>query len=381
MRLGRPKVALILTDDERVRLDSLAHRSRTAPHLARRARIILACAEGHDNKVVAKRLRMSQVTVCKWRGRFIRERLDGLYDEPRPGAPRRISDEQIEQVIVRTLEETPRGATHWSSRGMAKASGLGRTTVQQIWRAFGLQPHRSETFKLSNDPLLIEKVRDIVGLYMNPPAHAVVFCVDEKSQIQALDRTQPLLPMRPGTGRAADARLQTARHDDAVCRAERQDGQAGHGVPSSSSLGRVSAVPRRDRRGGAKEVRRPPDHGQLRDAQNRPDPKLVRETTALPRALHADLRIVAEPGRAVVRRADEQTVATRRAPRVSRNWRRRSASSLTRIMRIRSRSCGPRPLTRFSKTSRGSLNGHSTFRPRHLLCEPRGQDTRVLAGC
>src|SRR5712671_7737126 len=198
MGLGRPKMAPILSDDERMRLDSLAHRSRTAPHLARRARIILACAEGHDNKVVAKRLRMSQVTVCKWRGRFIRERLDGLYDERRPGTPRQISDEQIEQVIVRTLEATPRGKTHWSSRGMAKASGLGRTTVRQIWRAFGLQPHRTETFKLSTDPLLIEKVRDIVGLYMHPPTHAVVFCVDEKSQIQALDRTQPVLPMRPG---------------------------------------------------------------------------------------------------------------------------------------------------------------------------------------
>jgi transposase len=198
MRLGRPKVALILTDDERVPLDSLAHRSRTAPYMARRARIILACAEGHDNKVVAKRLRMSQTTVCKWRSRFLRDRLDGLYDEPRPGAPRRVTDEQIEQVIVRTLEETPRGATQWSSRGMAKAIGLGRKTIQQIWRAFGLQPHRSETFKLSKGPLLIEKVRDIVGLYMNPPEHAVVFCVDEKSQIQALDRTQPLLPMRPG---------------------------------------------------------------------------------------------------------------------------------------------------------------------------------------
>jgi transposase len=187
-----------LTDDERVRLDSLAHRARTAPHLARRARIILACAEGHDNKVVAKRLRMSQVTVCKWRGRFVADRLDGLYDEPRPGTPRTITDEQIEQVLIRTLEQTPRGATHWSSRGMAKASGLGRTTIQQIWRAFGLQPHRSETHKQSNDPLLIEKVRDIVGLYLNPPDRAALFCVDEKSQIQALDRTQPLLPMRPG---------------------------------------------------------------------------------------------------------------------------------------------------------------------------------------
>ena len=139
MRLGRPKVPLILTEEERVRLDSLAHRSRTAPHLARRARIVLACAEGQDNKVVAKRLRMSQTTVCKWRGRFLRDRLDGLYDEPRPGTPRRIGDEQIEQVIVRTLEETPRGATHWSSRGMAKASGLGRTTIQQnlarLWLA------------------------------------------------------------------------------------------------------------------------------------------------------------------------------------------------------------------------------------------------------
>jgi transposase len=184
-------VALILTDDERVQLDSLAHRSRTAPHLARRARIILACAAGSDNKAVAKRLRMSQTTVCKWRGRFVRDRLEGLYDEPRPGAPRRVTDQQIEDVIVRTLEATPRGATHWSSRGMANASGLGRTTIQQIWRAFGLQPHRSETFKLSKDPLLIDKVRDIVGLYMNPPEHAVVFCVDEKSQIQALDRTQP----------------------------------------------------------------------------------------------------------------------------------------------------------------------------------------------
>jgi len=198
MRLGRPKVALILTDDERVRLTSLAHRSRTAPHLARRARIILACGEGHTNTAVAKRLRMSQVTVCKWRARFIADRLDGLYDEPRPGTPRKVTDEQIEQVIVRTLEEMPRGATHWSSRDMAKASGLGRTTIQRIWRAFGLQPHRSETFKQSNDPLLIEKVRDIVGLYLKPPDRAALFCVDEKSQIQALDRTQPLLPMRPG---------------------------------------------------------------------------------------------------------------------------------------------------------------------------------------
>jgi transposase len=198
MRTGRRKVALILTDEERRRLDSLAHRSRSAPHLARRARIILACADGTDNKVVARRLHVTPGTVCKWRGRFITHRLDGLYDEPRPGAKRTITDDHVEQVIVRTLETTPRGATHWSTREMAKAVGLSHMAISRIWRTFGLQPHRSETFKLSNDPLLIEKVRDIVGLYLDPPAHAAVFCVDEKPQIQALDRTQPLLPLQPG---------------------------------------------------------------------------------------------------------------------------------------------------------------------------------------
>ena len=198
MRTGRPKVAVILTDEERGRLDSLAHRSRSAPHIARRARIILACAEGTDGKVVARRLHVTPGTVCKWRGRFIKKRLDGLYDEPRPGAKRTITDDQVEQVIVRTLETTPRGATHWSTREMAKAVGLSHMAISRIWHSFGLQPHRTETFKLSNDPLLVEKVRDIVGLYLDPPAHAAVFCVDEKPHIQALDRTQPLLPMEPG---------------------------------------------------------------------------------------------------------------------------------------------------------------------------------------
>src|SRR5262250_816316 len=136
--------------------------------------------------------------VVKWRSRFLKKRLEGLYDEPRPGAPRKVSDAQVEKVVIQTLESTPRGQTHWSTRSLAQASGLSRMTISRIWRAFGLQPHRSETFKLSPDPLLIEKVRDIVGLYMNPPDHALVFCVDEKTQIQALDRTQPLLPLRPG---------------------------------------------------------------------------------------------------------------------------------------------------------------------------------------
>src|SRR5438270_12798696 len=198
MRTGRPKVALILTDEERRRLDSLAHRSRSAPQLARRARIIVACADGTDSKVVARRLHGAPGTVCKWRGRFITQRLDGLYDEPRPGAKRTITVDQVEQVIVRTLETTPPGATHWSTREMAKAVGLSHTAISRMWHTFGLQPHRTETFKLSNDPRLVEKVRDIVGLYLNPPAHAAVFCVDEKPQIQAHDRTQPLLPLQPG---------------------------------------------------------------------------------------------------------------------------------------------------------------------------------------
>jgi transposase len=198
MRTGRPKQSLIVTAEERERLESLAHRVRSQALLARRARVVLACAQGLDNKAVAKKLRCSLGMVGKWRSRFLKARLEGLYDEPRPGAPRQVSDDQVEKVVIQTLESTPRGQTHWSTRGLAKASGLSRMTISRIWHAFGLQPHRADTFKLSPDPQLIEKVRDIVGLYMNPPEHAVVFCVDEKSQIQALDRTQPLLPMRPG---------------------------------------------------------------------------------------------------------------------------------------------------------------------------------------
>ncbi|HUP23989.1 MAG TPA: IS630 family transposase, partial [Thermoanaerobaculia bacterium] len=186
MRPGRPKAALVLTEQETRELESLARRSRTAPQAARRARIVLACASGLDNQTVARKARVTPQTVGKWRARFVERRLDGLFDEPRPGAPRQIDDEAVEAVIVKTLESTPRGATHWSTREMAKATGLSHMTISRIWRAFGLQPHRVETFKLSPDPLLVDKVRDIVGLYMNPPEHAAVLCVDEKSQIQAL---------------------------------------------------------------------------------------------------------------------------------------------------------------------------------------------------
>ena len=196
--MARPKATLVVTEEQRQLLDSMAHRARTAPQLARRARIVLMCATGLDNRVVARKLRMAEPTVGRWRQRFIDKGVDGLLDEPRPGTPRKIGDRQVEDVVTRTLESTPRGATHWSTRSLAKAAGVSPMSVHRIWQAFGLQPHRTKTFKLSPDPLLIDKVRDIVGLYLNPPQHAAVFCVDEKPQIQALNRSTPLLPLRPG---------------------------------------------------------------------------------------------------------------------------------------------------------------------------------------
>jgi len=189
---------LSLAVEERESLENWARRPTSAQALAQRARIVLECAAGRPNMVVARKLRITPQTVGKWRQRFLDRRLDGLLDEPRPGAPRQVGDAQIERVVRSTLESTPADATHWSTRAMAKRSGLSQSTIARIWRAFGLQPHRVEGFKLSRDPLFIEKVRDIVGLYLNPPDKALVLCVDEKAQIQALDRSQPLLPMRPG---------------------------------------------------------------------------------------------------------------------------------------------------------------------------------------
>jgi transposase len=198
MRTGRPKKPLVLSSEEREKLQQWAQRPKSAQRLAVRARIVLRCAEGVPNQAVARDLRITGASVGKWRERFRVHRLEGLADEPRPGAPRRVSDTQVEKLITRTLESPPAAATHWSTRSMARASKVSRATVSRIWRAFGLQPHRTETFKLSADPFFIEKVRDIVGLYLNPPEHAVVLCVDEKSQVQALDRTRPVLPLRPG---------------------------------------------------------------------------------------------------------------------------------------------------------------------------------------
>jgi transposase len=196
---GRPKNVVVLSDEERETLQRWARRHTSAQSLALRCRIVLACAEGGHDGQVAERLGINRNTVGKWRRRFIERRLDGLHDEPRPGAPRTISDDDVERVIVKTLEETPANATHWSTRSLAAATGMSQTAVSRIWRAFALKPHRAESFKLSPDPLFIDKVRDIVGLYLNPPDAAVVLCVDEKSQIQALDRTAPVFPLLPGT--------------------------------------------------------------------------------------------------------------------------------------------------------------------------------------
>jgi transposase len=195
---GRQKAELKLTSEESEALERLSRRRRSSPHQAFRAKVVLHCASGLTNTDVAKKLRTTRSTVGKWRSRFIEQRLEGLYDEPRPGVGRTITDDQIEEVVTKTLETTPKGRTHWSTRSMAAHLGLSHSTIGRIWRAFGLQPHRTESFRLSQDPQLVEKVRDIVGLYMNPPDNAVVLCVDEKSQIQALERAQPILPMSLG---------------------------------------------------------------------------------------------------------------------------------------------------------------------------------------
>ncbi|MGL5829081.1 MAG: IS630 family transposase, partial [Angustibacter sp.] len=197
---GPSAAAVELSGDERVELEALVRRRRTAQALALRSRIVLASADGKPNAVIAEELGVSRETVRKWRTRFLVGRLEGLVDDPRPGRPRVISDERINEVITKTLEERPpNGGTHWSTRSMAKNSGLSQSAVSRMWRAFGLKPQAVQSWKLSTDPFFVEKVRDVVGLYLNPPENALVLCVDEKSQIQALDRTAPVLPMLPTT--------------------------------------------------------------------------------------------------------------------------------------------------------------------------------------
>ena len=283
-----------LSEAQRQQLQRWVRRSTTAQALVLRARIVLETAAGKSDLEVAGEL--GTTTVGKWRRRFLRAGCDGLVDEPRPGAPRTIGDDDVERVVVQTLETIPAGATHWSTRSMAKACGLSAATVSRIWRAFGLKPHRCETFKLSRDPLFIEKVRDIVGLYLHPPERAVVLCVDEKPQIQALERSQPVLPMRPGL---AERRTHDYRRHGTTSLFAALD------VATGEVLGRCFPrhravelqVPRRPRQSRAGGPRHSSGAGQLRHSQDGDDSRLAGWPAALPPALHAHERILDQPGR------------------------------------------------------------------------------------
>ena len=266
---GRPKSPLVLSSEERAYLQRQVRRRRVARSLSERCRVILRCAEGAQSKAIAAELGLHEHTVGKWRRRFLKGRVEGLLDEPRAGRPRSIDDDQIAAVIERTLRSTPADATHWSIRSMGAQTGFSHTTIHRIWTAFGLQPHRSETFKLSTDPLFVEKVRDIVGLYLSPPTHALVLCVDEKSQIQALDRDQPVLPMRPGMPERRTPDLRPPRHDVAVRGARHRHRMRDRQMLQTPSRRGVPRLPQAHRRAHSRRSRRPPRHGQLRHPQDR----------------------------------------------------------------------------------------------------------------
>jgi transposase len=318
-RRGRPKKhELEVSALQRVELERIARQSRSARSVAFRARIVLECAGGASNAAVAAKLRTTGFTVGLWRNRFIAEGVVGLGDEPRPGAPREIGDEKVEQVVRLTLEKTPRGTTHWSSRMLAARTGLSQSTISRIWRAFGMTPHRTESFQLSAGPPLIDKVRDIVGLYLDPPHHALVLCVDEKSQIQALSRTQPVLPMRAG-------QLERRTHD-----------YKRHGVTSlfaaldiatGSVLGKCY---RRHRSVEFLDVLKRIDGAVPADLdihlvldnygthKTRVGPPVATKEATLPFAFHPHACLVAQPSRAMVRTTHQTTDQARLAPKRSR---------------------------------------------------------------
>src|SRR5215475_9274822 len=304
-------VAIVLDDAEKRELMALTRKHGAPQVMAERARIVLAAARGLKNKEIAAKLGVCAHTVGTWRNRFATKRMDGLYDEPRPGAPREIGDEEIAALIRKTLETRPKGATHWSLRAMATEVGHSPSTVHRIWRAFGLQRHRVETFKLSADPLFVEKVRDIVGLYLAPPERAVVLCVDEKSQVQALDRTQPLLPMRPGQ---AERRTHDYTRHGTTSLFAALDVKAGTIMGKCMRRHRIG-VPQVSRSGRAQRAgrfRRTYRHGQLRHPQDQADPRLVRQATALARALHAHFGFMDQPSRAFLCPAHRARAQARR---------------------------------------------------------------------
>ena len=298
---GRPIAPLVLSAQERVYLERQVRRHRVARSLSERCRVILRCADGLPSKSVAAELGVHEHTVGKWRRRFLKDRCDGLLDEARPGRPRTIDDDQVAAVIERTLRTTPADATHWSIRSMAAETGFSHTTIRRMWAAFGLQPHRSQTFKLSNDPLFVDKVRDIVGLYLSPPNRALVLSIDEKSQIQALDREQPVLPMMPGVPERRTHNY--VRHGTTSLFAA-LDVASGfvigkcykrhRAVEFLNFLKQIDAhVP--------EGLERPYRHGQLRHPQDAQDQGVARPSSTLSCPLHADFGIVDQSGRALVR--------------------------------------------------------------------------------
>jgi len=299
--MGRPLVSFDISAADQEQLQSWSKRRKTAQALALRARIVLMAGEGSCNTEIARMLLTTQQTVGKWRQRYIDHGLDGLLDEPRPGTSRKLSDKDVERVLALTLESTPQAATHWSTREMAKVCGLSRASVHRIWSAFSLAPHRTESFKLSKDPLFIDKVRDIVGLYLAPPERALVLCVDEKSQIQALDRTAPLLPMRPG-------QIERRTHD-----------YARHGTTTlfaalDTKTGALIGRTQYHRAKRACGTRCAFDPGQLRNPQDTTDSRVAGQTPALSSALYAHVFKLAEPCRALVCHVDRKATSAWSAP-------------------------------------------------------------------
>ena len=335
--IGRPMAVLVLSDEERSYLERQVRRRRVARSISDRCRMILRCADGLTNKAVAAELGVHEHTVGKWRRRFLKERIEGLSDEPRPGRPRTLTDEQVAEVIERTLETTPADATHWSIRSMARESGLSHTTIRRIWAAFSVQPHRSKTFKLSSDPLFVDKVRDIIGLYLSPPDRALVLCVDEKSQIQALDRSQSCRCCRACPSGAHTTTSVRCSVDVATGPSSEQT-PPGQGVPR---------LPEGDRPARPRGAGPPHRHGQLRHPQDRGGQGLAGRRAHW----HVHCRPPL-PGSIRSNAGSPNSVAARRGPAIEADIR----PSSNNTTKTRSPSNGPNPPTTSSPPSNASVS-------------------------
>jgi putative transposase len=301
MRSGRPKRQLTINEAERAELSGIARSHSMPAALVLRAKIVLACACEASNQAVADRLALCPHTVGKWRNRFVAERLAGLYDEVRAGRPRTVKDEAVATLISKTLTNKPAAATHWSVRSVAEETGLSKSTVHRLFQLFALQPHRTRSFKISSDPFFVEKLRDIVGLYLNPPDKALVLCVDAKSQVQALERTQPMLPIGLRLCRGRHPRLRASQHYHPVRRAQCARRLGPGAVQAASSPSGISRLSAPHRSPGPARTRHPSRGRQLRHPQAQKGQSLARTTAALAGSLHAHLRLLAQPSRTLLR--------------------------------------------------------------------------------